>query len=82
MEWNQSKKGHLQEMKTQKCAVLNKYVDYIESKQKTRLGGLFYVGLVLFQLFLPNLWPFTSYQLPGNSFAKNLPYFQKYILVL
>ena len=47
--------GQLGKMETQKCAVLNKYVDYIESKQKTRLGGLFYVGLVLFQLFLPNL---------------------------
>lgn len=49
--------GQLGKIKTQMCAASNKYVDYIEKKQKTWLrgGGLFYVGLVLFQLFVLNL---------------------------
>ena len=45
------------------------------------VGEWFYVRLVLFQLFLLNLWPSPSTQLPDNSFAKNLPYFQKSIIV-
>lgn len=38
--------GQLGKIKTQMCAALNKYVDYIEKKQKTWLGG----GIILCRL--------------------------------
>lgn len=38
--------GQLGKIKTQMCAASNKYVDYIEKKQKTWLGG----GVILCRL--------------------------------
>ena len=38
--------GQLGKIKTQMCAALNKYVDYIEKKQRTWLGG----GIILCRL--------------------------------